>query len=128
MHGMKGIKKMVEVDSALSSEIERQKKIAMRNRDRMHWIILGSFVSGVIGAVVWLCLFPGPRPRDVVGTAVGSGILVGILLNILLHKHEAKCPVCGYDWEIDDHGETHMLTWNCCPSCGLKMVEEQKPE
>ena len=119
---------MVEVDSNLSSEIERQKQIAVRNRDRMHWIILGSFVSGVIGAVVWLCLFPVPRPGDVVGTAVGSGFLVGVLLYMLLHKHEAKCPVCGYDWEINERIETHMLTWNCCPGCGLKMGKEQKPE
>lgn len=126
MRGMRGIKKMVE--STLSSEVERQKRIAARNRDRMHWIILGSFVGGVISAVVWLSLFPGPRPGDVVGTAVGSGILVGILLNVLLHRHQAKCPVCGYDWEIDDRNETHMLTWNCCPGCGLKMGQEQKTE
>ena len=119
---------MVEVDSALSSEIARQKKIAVRNRDRMHWILLGSFLSGIIGAIAWLCLFPNPHPGDVAGTGVGSGILVGVLLTVLLHRHQAKCPVCGYAWEIDERINTHMLTWNCCPGCGLKMGKEQNPE
>ena len=103
----------------LSDKILRQKAIAERNHSRGNSVIYVGFslffgflvISGGIESATRSCI-------------AGVILLVVLAIACAVQKGKAKCPKCGFDWEIKDSecGESiSILNWKCCPGCGLKM-------
>ena len=71
-----------------------------------------------------------PMDRDEImfGGALGLGFAVwffGCMLTRMLFPRPAiKCPQCGNDWTSSDEYPINMVTWKCCPGCGLKINDD----
>jgi hypothetical protein len=97
---------------------------------------VASIIAGVVvGVESWFIRYRRPMDKLDIKCSFGFGgaaFLVFILLfQMLIPKPDAKCPACGYAWEIPEQRGHDCLTWKCCPGCGLKMTDDtdsnQKP-
>ncbi len=126
-----------EIDPSLASEVARQKKIAIEDHARADWGLGASFISGVIAAgVTWFIAADDEIRWSLTGDEIrwsltgffglGTVVLGCLLGSMLFPKRNAKCPQCGHDWNIggpETQAES-ILTWNCCPGCGLKIRDD----
>lgn len=108
------------------------KMLAHSNRTKRNYILLG----GVLLALASLALFAWAT-RNEVGAL---GFLLSVALGVLgayafllrfgakLTPVEAKCPRCGWSWEIKEGRHVpeseRMSNWNSCPGCSLPMRNE----
>jgi hypothetical protein len=103
----------------MSDKILRQKAIAIRNQNRSHAII---YVGMAIFFAFLLC---SAGIEETLRGFIAIAILATMfIIAWVTRKGKAKCPKCGFDWEIkeDESGKgISILNWNCCPGCGLKM-------
>jgi hypothetical protein len=118
---------------SLDVKIEKQKTLAEHNRTRRIGVLLGGILCGVFLGAVWIVIVPdsSPSPKAKLSVGLALGILAGMLFEKmcleLVYCEMARCPVCGYDWEIKE-GKTvplkdQMLTWDKCPGCETIMNE-----
>lgn len=116
---------------SLDIEIEKQKAIAERNRSRRNYTLLGGVLCGVLVSAAWVAVAPDspPIPKTKILLGVVLGTLAGILIDQMylerIFLEKARCPVCGYDWEIKEGKSVplkdQMPTWDECPGCGTLM-------
>jgi hypothetical protein len=107
-----------------TTDVEKQIALAVENQSRQLW----TFTVFIFVGIVVTCL-------TIIVLGFNSGLLgpLGTLsisaaypLARLYHKSRtktlAKCPQCGFDWEITP-GNRGMNTPKCekCPGCGLSM-------
>ena len=114
--------------SVLASEVARLKEAAIRQEHRSFRALAALFIAGVVvGVAAWFIQPPKDRDDAHRGLCLGLGGAVFCLgcigSRMLFPRKKTKCPQCGYDWQPDG-GTDEMLTWNCCPGCGLKMSDD----
>ena len=126
-----------EIDPLLASEVARQKKMAIENHARSDRLFGAAFISGVIAAgVTWFIAANDEIRWSLTGdeirwsstgfSGLGTFVLGCLLGRALSPKPNAKCPQCRHDWNIggpETQAES-ILTWNCCPGCGLKIRDD----
>lgn len=110
-------------------EVARQRKLTLQYRAWANWAPGASILAGfVVGVASWFIRYQRPMDYLDFECSVGfglAGFVVGIMLfRKLFSNPNAKCPQCGYAWEIPGIGGHDWLTWKCCPGCGLKMTDE----
>jgi hypothetical protein len=118
-----------EADPKLASEVARQRKMTLQYRARANWAPGASILAGFgVGVASWFIRYQRPMDYLDLKCSLGFGLaafFVGILLfRKLFPNPNAKCPRCGYAWEIPGIGGHDWLTWKCCPGCGLKMTDD----
>ena len=121
-----------EMTERFDSEIARQRKWALEHPPRINmsisWLIL-CLSPFIIGAGMFMWFRDELRREGVdLGTACAVVLvqsLVWTLWRIFDYKYNmpnaAKCPQCGYAWDIPRSGHD-WLKWKSCPGCGLKMM------
>ena len=114
-----------ENDTAFAREVARLKEAAIRQEHRSYRALGAWFIAGVVvGVGAWFIQRPMDRDDVHGGLTLGLGLAVFFFgcmgTRMLFPKLKTKCPQCGYDWQPGG-GTVEMLTWNCCPGCGLKM-------
>jgi hypothetical protein len=117
-------------DSALSNEAERLIQAELLYVKRKSCVLGISFLAGVVAAIaVWFLQRPMDRDDAMLSGVVGlAGVVwcLGLVLGwLFIARPDTNCPKCGYDWMIGGENPIdHLLTWKCCPGCGLKMRDE----
>lgn len=111
----------------------KAKALAYRNRSRRNLVWLGGVLCGTAGAGFWIVFFPGSvvDPKTSVGVSVLIGLVAAALTLLVGQKifspETAKCPSCGYSWELTDGSYVplaeRMETWDKCPGCELPMSD-----
>ena len=117
------------MDSRFRATVTRLKQDELSYRSRLGWSLGAWFVGGVVvGLGTWFLLMPMDRDETAFGGVLGLGIATfffGSMLNrLLFRKPESKCPQCGHDWKLNEEDSNNLLTWKCCPGCGLKMSDD----
>jgi hypothetical protein len=120
------------MDPALAQKVLDAKAQAERNRTRINHFSLCGLAVGLVIAVLWFLIDPSgsPEPQD----KIMIGVMIGIMLPqiVIMYRPSryispAKCPCCGYDWEIREGRHVpiteHMPSWDKCPGCGAMMSE-----
>lgn len=117
------------MDSQFRATVSRLKQDELSYRSRLGWSLGAWFISGVVvGMGTWFSLKPMDRDETVFGGVLGLGVATfffgGMLSRMLIRKPETKCPQCGTDWRLSGEDSKNLLTWKCCPGCGLKLSDE----
>jgi len=115
-----------EIDSPLRATVMRLKQAELRYRHRLGRALGAWFFAGVVvGLTTWFIQEPIDRDSIMLGGVLGLGLATfffgGLLSRMLFRQPDTKCPQCGYDWKLSGEGPHDMLTWKCCPGCGLDM-------
>lgn len=121
------------MDATFASRARAQKAIAKRNRTVRNLVYLTGVLLGVMGGVAWLVLVPGddPKPQNKLAIGFVCGLSAAVVALVagarLLFPVAARCPACGYDWEIKEgrsvQPSEQMQNWIKCPGCGAEMGE-----
>jgi len=117
------------MDSQLRATVSRLKQNELSYRSRLGWSVGAWFVGGVVvGVVAWFLHKPMDRDETAFGAVLGLGLATfffgGLFSRMLIRKPETKCPRCGTDWKLSEEDSNNLLTWKCCPGCGLKMSDD----
>jgi hypothetical protein len=120
---------MTETDPRLSEEVARQKTLTLQWRARANWAFGASVIAGlIVGVASWFILYERPMDSLDVTCSVGFGgaatFVALLVFRMLFPKPAAKCPQCGYAWEVPRQRGHDWTTWNACPGCGLKMTDD----
>ena len=123
---------MTETAPRLTGEVARQKKLTLQWRARANWAFGASIIAGlVVGVASWFILYERPMDSLDVKCSVGFGgaatFVALLLFRMLSPKSAAKCPQCGYAWEVPRQRGQDCLTWKCCPGCDLELTFCQTP-
>ncbi len=118
-----------EIDSQLRATVARLKQAELRYRNRLGRTLGAWFIAGVVvGLGTWFIQKPMDRDEIMFGGVSALGLATfffgGMLSRMLFRKPDTKCPQCGYDWKLSGEGRNDMLTWRCCPGCGLDMSDD----
>jgi predicted RNA-binding Zn-ribbon protein involved in translation (DUF1610 family) len=118
----------------VASKTLEAKSLARSNRSKRNVILLIGYLIGIGTAIIWDWVAPNlsPKAEDkiLLGMIVGpcSAFLFLRLFESRYISALARCPKCGYSWEIrEGRGVPHaeiMEYWYKCPGCGLLMGDE----
>ena len=117
-----------DVDPILRSKVARLKEAHLRWGKRIAWAVWAWLIASIVGGLAaWFVQKPMDRDSIMLGGVLGLGLATffigGMLTRMFISKPETKCPQCGHDWKGSDPTDD-WLTWNCCPSCGLKISDD----
>jgi len=118
-----------ETDPELRRKVADLKDADLRWRSRMTWSLGIWLIPGAIAGVgTWFSQKPMDRDQIMFSGVLGLGFAIwffGCLLTRMLFPRPAiKCPRCGNDWSSSDDYPHNMVTWKCCPGCGLQMSND----
>ena len=118
-----------ETDQEFRKEVAGLKDADLRWHNRIHWVIVVWLILGVVvGVGTWFSQKPIDRDEIMFGGVFGLGFAVwffGCMLGRMRFPRPAiKCPQCGNDWTLSDDYPINLLTWKCCPGCGLKISDD----
>lgn len=118
-----------ENEPVVRSKIAALKEAVLRFHRRVYWALGAWLIAGVlVGLGTWFIQKPMDRDSIMLGGVLGLGLATffigGFLTRILFPKPDTKCPQCGYDWKLSEEYPNNMLTWKCCPGCGLNMRDD----
>jgi 4-amino-4-deoxy-L-arabinose transferase-like glycosyltransferase len=109
----------------------KAKALAYRNRSRRNWVWLGGVLCGAAASGLWLFYFPNDLldSKPILFTSLLIGLITAGLVLVVWHKkfypENAKCPSCGYSWELKEGSyvplSEQMDAWDKCPGCALPM-------
>ena len=119
-----------EMTERFASEIARQRKWALERRAHVKipraWFSAW-FIAGIVAACgMWFRSESQRQMMDFKG-AIAAGVGTFLLgyglwrVSLPTPLNAAKCPQCGYAWDIPRNGHD-WLKWKFCPGCGLKMM------
>ena len=117
-----------DVDPAVRSKVARVIEAEFRYRRRLGWELGAWFIAGVaVALAAWFMQKPMDRDSIWFSAVAALGLATfffgGMLTRMLLPRPDTRCPRCGYDWKLEGDS-SNMLTWRCCPGCGLKMSRD----
>ena len=118
-----------EIDPGLRRKVASLKAADLTWRNRMNWALGVWLILGVVvGVGTWFSQKPIDRDETMFGGVLGLGFATWffgcMLTRMLFPKPDIKCPQCGNDWTLSDEYPINLLTWKCCPGCGLKMSDD----
>lgn len=122
---------MLHIAPDVAFKIREAKALARSNRSKRNVSLLVGYLLGIVAAVFWDFFAPNSSPK--LGDKIYLGMIIGPCAAFLFLRffesryivELAKCPKCGYSWEIKEgrgipHSEI-MEYWDRCPGCGLLM-------
>ena len=119
-----------EIDLRFSAEIARMKKLTIEKNRRDGRVLLALAVASLVaGVAAWFGLM---EPNRAFGEKMGVSALVGMLVSVIgfvicfwTDTPASNCPRCSYCWGVAEN-VNEWLNWNCCPSCGLKVNDDDE--
>lgn len=121
------------MDADFAVQAQTQKALAQRNRTVRNLVLLAGVLLGVAAGAVWVGLDPEPglKPQDKLAIGLVCGMVAAGVLSMRsrsLFRSLARCPACGYNWEIKEgryvQAHEQMPNWSKCPGCGAAMSDE----
>ncbi len=123
-----------EIPPEIADMALEAKALARRNNSRRNLVLLVGILAGVSVAALWFVYSPlsSPQPKTKFLIGVVLGILAASVVLFWRQRYyypkDAKCPACGYSWEIKEGRSVpfseRMEYWDKCPGCGLLMSDE----
>ena len=110
---------------SIHDEARQQRRLAIRNRSRSHWLILAGIIGGVvIAGVLVVTLELDSDVAMSLSTLGGVALGTGSAAMIGYFGKEASCPQCGCQWDYVD-GPDNPKKWRTCPQCGLDISDKR---
>lgn len=115
------------MDKDLSRPEQASGTGAQGRLSRPVWVWLVGVLAGVAAFLLWLSLGPtsGPAWKSRLLACLVIGLLVCVATieaaQQSVQTGKARCPVCGYVGELDDHGDVPfrrpLKSTDGCPAC-----------
>ena len=118
-----------EIDPELRTKVTRLKEVDLRYRIRANQSLAICLIPGVVvGVGIWFIQKPIDRDANMFWGVFALGFAIWfcgcMFTRMLFPKPDVKCPQCENDWTSSDEYPINLLTWRCCPGCGLQMNDD----
>lgn len=101
--------------------VKEQLRLVVHRRDRRNRIHLASFVVCLLAGLVWMCFIDMRKPGNTILLVFIAAPLMGLLVERVWRIPRARCPKCGFGWELADSPMSRDWDRKECPGCGLKV-------